>query len=231
MRQIQAIAADLRFQYRHGFYFVYAIILGVYIILLRNLPDDFVQPVAILLILSDAAVLGFFFIGGILLLERGQGILDALFITPLRPREYLVAKAVSLSLLALLASLAILLGGVGSPYSIMPVIAGVGLTSSLFILFGCILGLKATSVNGYFAIATAVLFPLFLPLLGFFDIYHSFLWPLVPTHSCIVLTSAYFEYIPAAGLLRALLILVIWNGIFAIIAQRSFSDYLQKRGG
>ncbi|KMQ52261.1 ABC transporter permease [Chitinispirillum alkaliphilum] len=230
MRQIKAITADLRFQYRHGFYFVYAFILVVYIVLLRNLPDYLVEPFAVLLILSDSAVLGFFFIGGILLLERGQGILDALFITPLRPREYLVSKVVSLTVLSLLVSLCILLGGAGFPYSIIPVIAGIGLTSSLFILFGCMLGLKATSVNSYFAIAMVVLFPMFLPLLGYFGIYDSLLWNFLPTHSCIVLTSAYFGHVPPVQMIQALFILILWNLIFSVKAQRYFSDYLQKRG-
>lgn len=230
MRQVAALKADLRFQYRHGFYFVYALILFVYIIALRNIPENLVEPVAVFLILSDAAVLGFFFIGGILLLERGQGILDALFITPLKPHEYLLSKVLSLTFLSLLVTLAILFAGAGAPHQVIPVIAGVALTSSLFILFGCILGLQAPTVNGYFAVASIVLLPMFLPLIGYFDIYESFLWTFFPTHSCIVLTSTYFKDIPASQLLWALLVLLLWNLICAVGAWKNFSSYLQKRG-
>jgi len=129
MRALAAIKADILFQYRHGFYTVYFLITVFYILLLRLLPTEprtFLAPV---LLFSDPAVLGFFFVGGLVLFERKQNLLEGFLVTPLRPGEYLLAKALSLSLISLATSLAIAWLGVGVPFNPLLLLAGVSLTS------------------------------------------------------------------------------------------------------
>ena len=61
------------------------------------------------IIFSDPAALGFFFLGGLMMLERSEGVRPALAVTPLRIADYLGAKALTLTLVALCASLALYL--------------------------------------------------------------------------------------------------------------------------
>jgi fluoroquinolone transport system permease protein len=98
-RFLSAFRSDVRYQWRYGFYFVYAFLIACFVAIIRVLPEGWRQTALVAALLGDPALLGFFFIGGILQLERGEGLLDALFASPLRPAEYLVSKAASLGLL------------------------------------------------------------------------------------------------------------------------------------
>jgi len=64
-------------------------------------------PMGLLLIVGGSTLM---YVVAMILLEKEQGTLDAIVVSPLRPSEYLVAKVVSLSLLASLEGL-ILAGG------------------------------------------------------------------------------------------------------------------------
>jgi len=102
MRLTAALTYDIRLQFRHYFYYAYLIVSIIYVIILRAVPLDFRQTAAVLVIFTDPSTLGFFFLGGIILLERGQKTLEGLFVTPLRVFEYMLSKILSLTLLALL---------------------------------------------------------------------------------------------------------------------------------
>ncbi|MFP4430996.1 MAG: hypothetical protein ACLFPV_07085, partial [Spirochaetaceae bacterium] len=104
MRFFQALKHDIRYQFRHGFYFAYVVVLGAYLVALLNVPAHYRNLVVSLVVFSDTSVLGFFFVGAILLLEREEGTLRAVSVTPLRPREFCLSKALSLTVLALLVS-------------------------------------------------------------------------------------------------------------------------------
>ncbi len=229
MRLASALKADLLFQYRHGFYAVYAIVSLLYILILRNIPANTVSTASVFVILSDTSVLGFFFIGGILILERGQGILNALFITPLKIWEYLFSKTVSLSLLALAASLMIIVVGTGRVNNLLPFGAGVLLTSSLFTLLGSSIASRSASVNSYFGNAMVYLLPTFLPLLGFFGIYETPFWMIIPSQPVITLTLSVFGEISTAEIALSLFVLVVWNAIAAFTAHKFFSSSLSGK--
>ena len=99
-RLAAALKSDILYQWRYGFYFIYMFMTAVFVAVIRLLPEGWRQTALILTLLSDPVLLGFFFIGGILQLERGEGLLDALFLSPLRPSEYLISKALSLALIS-----------------------------------------------------------------------------------------------------------------------------------
>jgi len=77
MRLRHAILADIRFQIKHGFYLVYVIITIMYLIILSFLPENILSVALPVVVFSDPSVLGLFFIGGIILLEKGQGALPS----------------------------------------------------------------------------------------------------------------------------------------------------------
>lgn len=75
-------------------------------VLLRALPPDLRVLLAPPVIFSDPGIMGFFLVAALILLERGQGVLDVIFVTPLRLHEYLAAKVTAVTLLATSSSLA-----------------------------------------------------------------------------------------------------------------------------
>ena len=71
-RFLVLLGADIRFQFRYGFYAVYLIVSALYIIAVRLLPES-VRPAArAVVVFSDPAALGLFFMGAILLYEKSD---------------------------------------------------------------------------------------------------------------------------------------------------------------
>jgi fluoroquinolone transport system permease protein len=160
MRLATAFLADVRFQFRHGFYYAYLFVSVVYIVLLRLVEDGMRETFAVLVVFSDPAMLGFFFIGGIILLEKAQGIFPALFVTPIRISEYVWAKVWSLTALSLGTSFLILLATVGTDISVLPIFIGVTFTSMIATLLGIGLAVRVKTVN-QFLVSSVLFVPIF----------------------------------------------------------------------
>ena len=69
-RLTRSVANDLRLQYRHKFYHVYLVITILYLAALRLIPADARPVVLSLLIFTDPAMLGFFFVAALVLFEK-----------------------------------------------------------------------------------------------------------------------------------------------------------------
>lgn len=151
-RFTSTLLADIRYQWRYGFYFIYVFLVIGFVVLIRLLPEGWRQTALAVVLLSDPALLGFFFIGGILQLERGEGLLDALFLSPLRPWEYLLSKALSLGLISTLAGCLIALGS-GVPqvrYSLLAPALLLG--SGCFTLFGVAISVNLKTMNAFLSV-------------------------------------------------------------------------------
>ena len=131
-RTRQLFFYDVLFQFRHGFYLVYLLVSVIYIIILFSIPESHRLMVTNALVFSDTSILGLTFVGAILLLEKQHGTLPSLFVTPLRLHEYLAAKMLSLTLIAVPASLGILLIPNGSVPAVRLFLTGVVFSSSIF---------------------------------------------------------------------------------------------------
>ena len=151
-RLASAFQSDVRYQWRYGFYFIYGFLIVGFTVLIRLLPEDWRQTALTAVLLSDPALLGLFFIGGILQLERGEGLLDALFLSPLRPWEYLVSKALSLGFLSALAGCLIALGcGVpGVNFALLAPVLLLG--SACFTLLGVSVSVNLKTMNAFLSV-------------------------------------------------------------------------------
>lgn len=78
MRLLAAIKNDIRFQIRYGFYFLYAFLTLLYSLVLIFVPEKYREIVSFIVIASDPAMVGFFFIGAIWLLKKVKGFRNSL---------------------------------------------------------------------------------------------------------------------------------------------------------
>ena len=230
MRLFQALKHDMRYQFRHGFYFAYLVVLGAYLVALLNVPSQYRNLVVSLVVFSDTSVLGFFFVGAILLLEREEGTLRAVSVTPLRPTEFCLSKALSLTVLALvvsgLMSFAHLPAGSSSLFYYLGVLG-----SSLFYTFiGIGVASQAQSLNGYFFRGTGYTVAFMLPLLDFFGLVESPLFWLLPTLPTLtLLQSAYRE--PGLPLLAvSALVLSVWVILALFFGLSAFRRHIIFQG-
>lgn len=218
---------DLKFQYRHGFYWAYLIVLAVYIAVLVNLPPGEIKiKAAIFILFSDTAVVGIFFIGALILLEKGQNILESLFVTPLKLSEYLISKYFSLTLLALVASLAIVITVTGTLANFVIFTIGILFISISFISFGIAIAANSKTVNDYFYKITIYTFILFIPLLDFFELYHSPYIFIIPTQAVFIIFKAVFYPVNLNELVYATLMLLTTSLISYLWAVRRFNRFI-----
>ena len=81
-RLAAALACDARLQYRNGFYAAAAFVAVALVLLLRWVPQGYLGWLMPALVLTNMQVNTFYFVGGLVLLEKGEGSLEALVVTP-----------------------------------------------------------------------------------------------------------------------------------------------------
>lgn len=231
MRTISRIAYDVKFQIRHGFYGVYALVCSLYVLLLYYVTPGYKEKAALLLTFSDPGAIGLILAGGIVLLEKDQGVHDSLFVTPLRLREYLIAKAVSLSAISLFAAWAIQGLALGFPEAPVRFTIGVLLSSCLFTFLSICVVTRTKSINGFIWLSQMYSFPLAVPLLGYFDIGPSALYWIFPTKGSLLLLEAAHSPIPVGESLYALAVLAAGTFTAYYFAHRSFERRILSRIG
>lgn len=230
MRLLALLKHDILFQFRQGLYHVYLVLTLLYIGGLYLLPLEARERVALFIIFLDPSVLGFFFIGGIIMLERGQDTVESLFVTPVRVIEYIAAKVISLTAIALIAVFAIMLSLFGIAFNPLALFAGVTLTSIFFTLCGIIVASVTRTVNGYLILAGVVTPIFFVPFLEYFGL-SSPLYYLFPTRGSLTLLEAMYSRAAGWELLYALLTLPLFCVAAYLLAYRGFKKAVLSRIG
>lgn len=225
MRLVKALRQDMRYQFRHGFYFAYLVVLGAYLVALINVPSHYRNLVVSLVVFSDTSVLGFFFVGAILLLEREEGTLRAVSVTPLRPTEFYLAKVLSLTILALIISGLMTFAHLPAGASSLFYYLGVLGSSLLYTFIGIGVASQAQSLNGYFFRGAGYSVVLMLPLLDFFGLVESPLFWLLPTLPTLTLLQTAYRGHTLPLLAASASILLVWVAIafgFGLFAFRRY---------
>jgi len=150
MRLLNALKGDVLFQYRNGFYAIYAIISIIYIMILNVLPED-IKTIAIpVVVFTDPTVIGLFFIGGIIMLEKIQGVTHSIVVTPLKVKDFILSKLISLSAISVISSLIIAYLSTDKTFNVIVLVLSIILSSSFFTLMGVIIASSTKTLNGYF---------------------------------------------------------------------------------
>jgi fluoroquinolone transport system permease protein len=63
MRERALLIGDIRFQFRYGFYYLYLVFAILYSGLLLALPDGWRERIALVMIFTDPAAMGLYFMG------------------------------------------------------------------------------------------------------------------------------------------------------------------------
>ncbi|MCE3200907.1 fluoroquinolone export ABC transporter permease subunit [Paenibacillus sonchi] len=232
MRFASALGYDIRLQFRHGFYYVYLVICLIYTVLLSLLPVSYRETADILLTFSDPGMLGFFFIGGLVLLEKGQGIHDNLFVTPYTIAEYICSKTLSLTLLSLAASYSVHAGTFGFRHNPVFFLAGVGLTSVFFTLAGLGVAVRCKTLNGFFLYASAVTAIFLLPFVDTVGLWTSPLLMILPAAAALALIGSVFHPLGFWQNVYMLSLLTLWCGVAYLWTLHSLQHFIVfKTGG
>ena len=100
-------------------------------------------------IVGNLIVNGFYFIAALILLERDEGTLTAQSVSPLRSMEYLLSKAISLALLALVENTVIVLLFIGFDFNWGLMILGLLTCVLIYLSLGLVMVAQFDSLNGF----------------------------------------------------------------------------------
>ena len=214
---------DMRFQAKYGFYFLYAVLTILYVILLFTFPETWSEKAAAILIFSDPAAMGLFFMGAIVLLEKSQHTPCAFAVSPVSAAEYVVAKVVSLSIISL--AVAAILALSARMANLHFVLLGTVISSIIFTLLGIMVATKITSLNQFILWTVPIEIIGFIPaILHLFGITPSWL-SYYPVTICMDMVMGYTP--SAIGILIVVALIVILFGV----AKRCVLEMWRSAGG
>lgn len=224
MRFKALLLGDVRFQFKYGFYFLYLVFTILYIALLYAFPAAWREKAAVLMIFSDPAAMGLFFMGAIVLFEKSERVLNSIAVSPVKPLEYVLSKIISLAVISSVVAFAIAIGG---KITIHPIYftLGVFLGSCLFSAIGLMIAANITTLNRFVVATVPAEIIINAPAIAWL-----FGWrpPLMLFHPgvCILeLCENGDKALPAAFILAA------WTVLFTWLAYRVMKKSLRALGG
>jgi len=230
-RLLAMIRWDIQLQYRQGFYIVSAFVAVVIIILLKQLPPLDWARVWPVIILENLVVHAFYLNAGLVLLEKGEGTLEAMIVTPMRTREYLISKVVSLGVLSLFETLLIVVAVTGAGFNWLLLVVGIMLLIAFYALYGFFVVARYDSISDFILPSVAWTIWFSLPVLYFLDFWTHWLFFLHPLQAPLGLMQGAFEQIPVRHLLYGLGYSALWVVIAYFFSQRAFRQFIVTRQG
>lgn len=227
---LEMLQWDIRLQTRYGIIPVYAVLTLVFVVGLQ-LTNPTIRPeVVVLLIALEPAVLGFYFIAVLVLYEKTEGVLEALVVSPLGDTGYLFSKTVSLSLLAVSASIVVVSTSLGVTFRTPILLVGVLLSASLFVLLGFVSVSRFDSINEYFVSAALWGAVLFSPILGYIGLFDTVVFYLIPIRPLLITIEAGLQAVPSWKVIYAGSYLLVGNVVAFRWARRLFSRNIVRQG-
>ena len=228
-RLVATLRLDVRNQYRQGFYFASVAVLAIVAAVISVLPPEaaFILPA---ILLTNMLLVTFVFVGGLLLLEKDQGTLESLIVTPLQPGEYLLAKVLSLTGLAVLENMIIavfarmngLLPGADWGW----ILIGSCFSGAVYTLFGFLVVIRYSTLNEYLLPMALVAGLLQLPALVCFGVPEFLLLYLLPTHGPLLMFLSGLEPLRTSTMIYAVLYPAAWILVSFWLGKRAFHRFV-----
>lgn len=224
MRMTSLLVGDIRFQFKYGFYFLYLVFSLLYIALLFALPEEWREKAAILMIFSDPAAMGLFFMGAIVLYEKSERVLNSIAVSPVIVYEYVLSKLFSIAAISTVVALVI---GVSSGVisNAFYFILGVFLCSCLFSAIGIMIAAQISTLNQFILATIPVELVINIPAIAYLFGWKRE-WLLLHPGVCLIEMCVNGE-----NVIQATLILTIWTVLLILLACRVVKKMFQSVGG
>ncbi len=226
-RLLASARCDLLLAWRNGFFWAAAFVSVVHLALLWWMGSVLQDWIISLVLLEIFIFNGFFFAAALVLLQKSEGTLAAQFLTPLQPAEWVIARALVLSLLAIGEGLLVTVP-VWRMDLLMLLVSAVLLTCLLCQL-GLIMVQRYRGLSDFLMPSSLAFLFLLVPALDLVGIWSSpWLWlhPLTPgltlLKSAVLPAEGQLNELPSSlPVLVALLLAVAWLVPGQLLASRA----------
>ena len=228
-RLTRTLRLDAQLQARNKVYLIIAVAVFGLAFALRALftPGQlhFFMP---LVVMSGVAMTTVFLVGVLLLIERGEGTLSVVMVSPLRPSEYLASKLITLTALALAESAIVAVVAYGLGFSFGWLVLAVVMRASMGVAVGVVVGVRYGSITRFLLPAMLASFAFDLPNIWYLELWPSplfYLWPSMPP---LLLAKAAFLPVAPLQLVYAFVYGTLAVGAALIWASRSIDRFVVR---
>ncbi len=227
MRLLKLIKGDLFFLARYGLFLVYAVFIVVYLIMLHYISGETGTFVMKLLVFSDPAAMGLFFMGAVVLLEKSQRVNCSLAVSPVTMNEYIASKAAAFLIAGVAVGLIIAFGS-GRSLNLAG-ITGIAGGSLIFSMGGLFVASKTRSLNQFIILSLPV--EIFVSAPGFLAAFGKLSSPLWLMHPGVASMSLLFRELGTVQFLLSVLSLLAWTVIAFAVANKAVAKMFSDLGG
>ena len=233
-RFVATLRRDLLLQYRYKLIAVSLWVVVFFGGLLSFVPEAMRPEPGVIVpafVVVNFMMTTFYFICGLVLFEKGEAVLSALVTTPLRDREYLLSKVVSLTLLACFETfgIVVLFFGVDVRWGLL--LSGALSLGGIYTLLGFVVIARYDSINEFLMPSVLITAALELPLLAHFEVMSRGPLLLHPVEPALALMRAAYEPVASGELVYGFVAGVAWLGISYAWARREFERFIVRAAG
>lgn len=228
---VTALRWDVVVQARNGFYWATIFVVLVVGGLLLAVPADARADTGVwvpALVAINLVITTFFFAAGLLLLERDQGTVVALAVSPLTPAAYLAARVMSLTALATIETIALVVIAFDNVPSWPLLLAGISAVGVVYTGIGTALASRYTSINELLVPASSIVGLLLLPLLPHFGLVSHVLFLVHPIEPALTLVRAAYRETDGASMAFGVLGSAAWAALGFLWGQRRVSRLMRN---
>lgn len=202
---------------------VTAIYAGIFLAI-RDLGN--MDKLLTLLILNDPAIIGLFFIGVMVIIEKNQQVLSALFVAPISRHVYLISRILALSIVCWVCALAMAASALGFTFDWIHFSAGVFGISIL----SCIAGLYIVSFTNEFMPFTLKSIPILLffiniPLLNYFEVTNVGFFRFFPAQGSLdLIINSYIDAPDQGQIVLGYIATACWIVVLYALVYRVFKN-------
>lgn len=222
---------DVRLQWRNGFYYAAIIIVVTFLLIFSQISVTNMEWVLPFMLVNNMVVGTFYFMGGLVLLEKDEGSLEARITTPLRPAEYLAAKTATISGLALMESVLIVVITAGWNVNWLLLLAGITGTAVLLCLAGFIVVVRYDSVNEYLLPSVLYVMALCIPMVAYLVNWDHWLLYLHPMQASMTLLTGAWQPLTWQQIIYGLGYSALWIAGFSHLSLRAFHRFVITKPG
>lgn len=227
MRQLlQQIKWQFMILHKNNLIVISVVVTIVYALIFFVIKDlGNMEKLLTLLIYNDPAVIGLFFVGLSVIMEKNQEVLSALFVTPVNHHVYLISRILTLSLLGWACALGMGVSILGTSFYVVHFSVGVFGTCVLFSIMGIVVVSYSSEFLLFLLKSIPVLLGLSLPLLNYFNLTDIGLFYYMPLQGCLNLIANSYREIPVASeLIYGYFSIIFWVPVFYFFAFRIFKS-------
>jgi fluoroquinolone transport system permease protein len=225
-RLATTIRCDVTLQFRNGFYAATAFVTILWALFLLQIGALDLRWLLPPLVVGNLMIGTFAFIGGLVLLERGEGSLTAQVVTPLRIGEYLTSKVLTLTILAGGETFIIVLLLAGWRFNALLLVAGTVLAAAIYGLAGFIAVARYDSINEYLLPSGMYVAGLWIPLLAYIGQWRPWVLYLHPLAAPLLLVEAAFATVAAWQIAYAIGYSLAWVILLYLASRSAFRRWV-----